>query len=151
MCAITYSSRVQFFVVACMGVCLLPLSKILLQDGSIQDYDNNFSLLSPLICEAIAVKEDRRTRRTVPQTSNPNAANSGASGAGAAGSNNNSGGQGQALNSAAAGQADSVPMDGVSDSSSSGAEGGEGAGGNKNNTFAPALESSSSVTTHQLV
>lgn len=30
-----------------------------------QDYDNNFSLLSPLICEAVAVKEDRRIRRTI--------------------------------------------------------------------------------------
>ena len=36
----------------------------ILQDGTIQDYDNNFSLLSPLICEAVAVKEDRRVRRT---------------------------------------------------------------------------------------
>lgn len=35
------------------------------KDGSVQDYDNNFSLLSPLICEAVAVKEDRRIRRTI--------------------------------------------------------------------------------------
>lgn len=52
---------------------------LLYQDGSIQDYDNNFSLLSPLICEAIAVKEDRRSRRTVPQSS----ANTGTAGAAA--------------------------------------------------------------------
>ncbi len=52
-----------------------------LQDGSIQEYENNFSLLSPLICEAIAVKEDRRSRRTVPQSS------SGSAGASSSGNN----------------------------------------------------------------
>jgi hypothetical protein len=40
------------------------------QDGTIEDFDNNFSLLSPLICEAVAVKEDRRARRTTPAPPN---------------------------------------------------------------------------------
>jgi hypothetical protein len=42
---------------------------VFLQDGTIQEFENNFSLLSPLICEAVAVKEDRRTRSTIPSSS----------------------------------------------------------------------------------
>jgi hypothetical protein len=44
----------------------LTQTTTILQDGTIEDFDNNFSLLSPLICEAVAVKEDRRARRTTP-------------------------------------------------------------------------------------
>jgi transducin (beta)-like 1 len=39
------------------------------EDGTIQEFDNNFTLMSPVICEALAVKEDRRIRTKVPQTS----------------------------------------------------------------------------------
>jgi hypothetical protein len=35
----------------------------------IQEFENNYSLLSPLICEAVAVKEDRRVRTNVPSSS----------------------------------------------------------------------------------
>ncbi len=34
------------------------------QDGSVSQFDASFSLLSPFICDAIATKEDRRTKRT---------------------------------------------------------------------------------------
>ena len=37
-----------------------------MQDGSINEFENTYSLLSPLICEAIATKEDRRTRKMTP-------------------------------------------------------------------------------------
>lgn len=33
------------------------------EDGSIREFDGNYSLLSPFICDAIASKEDRRPRR----------------------------------------------------------------------------------------
>jgi hypothetical protein len=62
-------------------VCRCLMKPYSVQDGSIQEYENNFSLLSPLICEAIAVKEDRRSRRTVPQSS------SGSAGASSSGNN----------------------------------------------------------------
>lgn len=76
----------------CYCYCLSPhassLRPLLIatyyKDGSVQDYDNNFSLLSPLICEAVAVKEDRRIRRTIvppplPTTSSLNSLHSHAS------------------------------------------------------------------------
>ena len=34
------------------------------EDGTIQEFDNNFSLLSPLVCEAVAVKDERRVRKS---------------------------------------------------------------------------------------
>jgi transducin (beta)-like 1 len=34
------------------------------EDGIIQEFDNNFSLLSPLVCEAVAVKDERRLRKS---------------------------------------------------------------------------------------
>lgn len=34
-----------------------------LKDGSVQEFENNYSLLCPLICDAVAVKEDRRIRK----------------------------------------------------------------------------------------
>lgn len=40
-----------------------------LKDGTIQEFDNNFTLMSPVICEALAVKEDRRVRTKVPPSS----------------------------------------------------------------------------------
>ena len=36
---------------------------IFLKDGSVQEFENNYSLLCPLICDAVAVKEDRRIRK----------------------------------------------------------------------------------------
>ena len=75
-----------------------------MQDGSIQEYDNNFSLLSPLICEAIAVKEDRRSRRTQP--AGPSAG--GAAGA-ASGSSTGAGGEAMEVSGVeGAGPADSA-------------------------------------------
>lgn len=55
------------------------------QDGSIQEFENNYSLLSPLICEAVAVKEDRRVRRVVPTSTTSSSA------AGSTGENEHSG------------------------------------------------------------
>lgn len=39
------------------------------QDGTIQEFENNFTLMSPVICEALAVKDDRRIRTKVPASS----------------------------------------------------------------------------------
>jgi hypothetical protein len=64
------------------------------QDGSIQEFDNNYSLLSPLISEAVAVKEDRRVRRHVSNPSGATASALGGSGGAAGG-----------------GQTETVPMD----------------------------------------
>jgi hypothetical protein len=47
------------------------------QDGSVREFDGNYSLLSPFICEAIGVKEERRYRRNVPP---PSPAHTGQSG-----------------------------------------------------------------------
>lgn len=55
-----------------------------MQDGTVQDFDNNYSLLSPLISEAVAVKEDRRIRKNVPSA---NASSAEASEAAAASEN----------------------------------------------------------------
>ena len=41
------------------------------QDGSIKEFEANFSLLSPFICDAIATKDDRRTKRSMPISDNP--------------------------------------------------------------------------------
>lgn len=35
------------------------------QDGTVREFDNNFSLLAPFVCDALAEKEDRRYRRAV--------------------------------------------------------------------------------------
>ena len=35
-------------------------------DGSIREFEGEYSLLSPFICDAIAVKEERRYRKVVP-------------------------------------------------------------------------------------
>lgn len=43
-----------------------------LKDGSVQEFENNYSLLCPLICDAVAVKEDRRIKK--PNTSSSIAA-----------------------------------------------------------------------------
>lgn len=49
-----------------------------LQDGSIKEFEANFSLLSPFICDAIATKDDRRTRRSSAATSDiPSSSSSG--------------------------------------------------------------------------
>eukprot|EP00600_Ochromonadales_sp_CCMP1393_P001326 CAMPEP_0174990822 /NCGR_PEP_ID=MMETSP0004_2-20121128/21535_1 /TAXON_ID=420556 /ORGANISM="Ochromonas sp., Strain CCMP1393" /LENGTH=674 /DNA_ID=CAMNT_0016244473 /DNA_START=126 /DNA_END=2150 /DNA_ORIENTATION=+ len=60
------------------GLEYIAIEEHINEDGTIQDYDNNFSLLSPLICEAVAVKEDRRSRRTAPakETSAPDTSSS---------------------------------------------------------------------------
>lgn len=38
------------------------------EDGSIREFDGNYSLLSPFICEAIGVKEERRYRSKMQHT-----------------------------------------------------------------------------------
>lgn len=38
------------------------------EDGSVRDYDSNFSLLSPFICDAVAIKEDRKQRKPAAST-----------------------------------------------------------------------------------
>lgn len=38
------------------------------EDGSIREFDGNYSLLSPFICEAIGVKEERRYRSKLQHT-----------------------------------------------------------------------------------
>jgi hypothetical protein len=35
-------------------------------DGSVREFEGEYSLLSPFICDAIAVKEERRYRKMVP-------------------------------------------------------------------------------------
>jgi hypothetical protein len=48
------------------------------QDGSIKEFEANFSLLSPFICDAIATKDDRRTRRSSAVSSDiPSSSSSG--------------------------------------------------------------------------
>eukprot|EP01032_Pedospumella_encystans_P016381 gene16381-18691_t len=104
------------------GLEYIAIEEHINEDGSIQEYDNNFSLLSPLICEAIAVKEDRRSRRTVPQTGASAAAGA------AAGNNASSGAE---------------SMDVTNDATSAAAEGAEGSSGTG--------VSSTAASTHQLV
>lgn len=50
------------FLLSLLSLCLLVFpSPCTLQDGTIKDFEgSNFSLLSPFICEAVAIKEDRR-------------------------------------------------------------------------------------------
>ena len=50
------------------GLEYIAIEEHISEDGTIQDFENNFSLLSPLICESVATKEDRRSR-TVPSSS----------------------------------------------------------------------------------
>ena len=38
-----------------------------MKDGSVREFDGNYSLLSPFICEAIGVKEERRYRNKLQQ------------------------------------------------------------------------------------
>lgn len=40
------------------------------EDGSVREFDGNYSLLSPFICEAIGVKEERRYRSKLQHTDN---------------------------------------------------------------------------------
>ncbi len=46
------------------GLEYIAIEEHIAEDGTIQDFDNNFSLLSPLICEAVAVKDERRLRKS---------------------------------------------------------------------------------------
>jgi transducin (beta)-like 1 len=50
------------------GLEYIAIEEHINEDGSIHEFDNNYSLLSPLICEAIAVKEDRRVRKIAPSS-----------------------------------------------------------------------------------
>lgn len=59
------------------GLEYIAIEEHIGEDGTIQEFENNFSLLSPLICEAVAVKEDRRTRSVVPSSSGATANNFG--------------------------------------------------------------------------
>ena len=51
------------------GLEYIAIEEHIAEDGTIQEFENNFSLLSPMICEAVAVKEDRRVRSSVPSSS----------------------------------------------------------------------------------
>ncbi len=50
------------------GLEYIAIEEHIGEDGTIQEFDNNYSLLSPLICESVAAKEDRRSR-TMPSSS----------------------------------------------------------------------------------
>ncbi len=66
------------------GLEYIAIEEHISEDGTIQDFDNNFSLLSPLICEAVAVKDERRMRKSAAAsaaTAAPAAAASNANGA----------------------------------------------------------------------
>ena len=39
-----------------------------MQDGCIREFDANYSLLSPLVCDALAFKEGRKTKRKLDAT-----------------------------------------------------------------------------------
>jgi hypothetical protein len=57
------------------GLEYIAIEEHITEDGSIQDFDSShFSLLSPLICEAVAVKDDRRLRKPHVPTSSSAAA-----------------------------------------------------------------------------
>eukprot|EP01038_Epipyxis_sp_PR26KG_P005151 gene5151-7171_t len=45
------------------GLEYISIEEHIDEDGTIKEFENNYSLLSPLICEAVAVKEDRRVRK----------------------------------------------------------------------------------------
>ena len=61
------------------GLEYIAIEEHIQEDGTIQEFENNFSLLSPVICEAVAVKEDRRVRSAVPSSSGATATNFNAS------------------------------------------------------------------------
>lgn len=56
------------------GLEYIAIEEHIAEDGTIQDFDNNYSLLSPLICESVAAKEDRRNRVTPSSSSSGSAA-----------------------------------------------------------------------------
>jgi hypothetical protein len=45
----------------------LVVLMISLQDGSIREFDGNYSLLSPFICQAVGTKEEKRLRKVPSQ------------------------------------------------------------------------------------
>lgn len=59
------------------GLEYIAIEEHITEDGTIQEFENNFSLLNPVICEAVAVKEDRRARSTIPSSSSLNHDNTG--------------------------------------------------------------------------
>ena len=44
-----------------------------LQDGTVNEFDGSYSLLSPFICDAIATKEERRSKRSGSSSSTEHA------------------------------------------------------------------------------
>eukprot|EP01036_Dinobryon_divergens_P023997 gene23997-32402_t len=54
------------------GLEYIAIEEHINEDGSVQEFENNYSLLCPLICDAVAVKEDRRIKK--PNTSSSIAA-----------------------------------------------------------------------------
>lgn len=93
------------------GLEYIAIEEHINEDGSIQEFDNNYSLLSPLISEAVAVKEDRRVRRQVPSSSGSTMQSSSHTSAAAAASLNGHG------------QSDAVPMDEESEAANAAASG----------------------------
>mmetsp|Transcript_2297 Transcript_2297/g.3139 ORF Transcript_2297/g.3139 Transcript_2297/m.3139 type:complete len:546 (+) Transcript_2297:94-1731(+) len=56
------------------GLEYIAIEEHINEDGSVQEFDNNYSLLCPLICDAVAVKEDRRVRKPVQVNSSSSSA-----------------------------------------------------------------------------
>lgn len=56
------------------GLEYIAIEEHINEDGSVQEFDNNYSLLCPLICDAVAVKEDRRVRKHVQANSSSSSA-----------------------------------------------------------------------------
>ncbi|RYG98368.1 hypothetical protein EON65_51520 [archaeon] len=50
------------------GLEYIAIEEHITEDGTIQDFDNSYSLLTPMICEALVMKEDRRLRKSTPAT-----------------------------------------------------------------------------------
>jgi hypothetical protein len=45
------------------GLEYIGIEEHIREDGSIQEFDSNYSLLSPFVCDSIATKEDRRFKQ----------------------------------------------------------------------------------------
>lgn len=54
------------------GLEYIAIEEHIGEDGTITEFENSYTLLSPLICEAVAVKEDRRVRSSIPTSSSAN-------------------------------------------------------------------------------
>lgn len=45
------------------GLEYIGIEEHIREDGTIQEFDTNYSLLSPFVCDSIATKEDRRFKQ----------------------------------------------------------------------------------------